>query len=132
LPNLYQAPKRRCMIAGSDRVFLHDFLPGSTAPNDLPRIGALRQSRRAFDHLHRRLCCCDDCSQSGVMGGRSNWSRIEQRRLMRRQHEHVKGEPTFTTTLNKPPPRRLSKAELRKQAEAALLAWRAGQASKDK
>jgi hypothetical protein len=67
----------------------------------------------------------------GVMGGRSNWSRIEQRRLMRRQREHVKGEPTFTTTLNKPPPRRLSKAELREQAEAALLAWRAGQ-TKDK
>jgi hypothetical protein len=38
----------------------------------------------------------------GVMGGRSNWSRIEQRRLMRRQRvEHVKGGPTFTTTLNK-------------------------------
>jgi hypothetical protein len=55
------------------------------------------------------------------MGGRSNWSRIEQRRLMRRQREHVKGEPTFTTTLNKPPPRRLSKAELREQAEAHYL-----------
>ena len=67
------------------------------------------------------------------MGGRSNWSRIEQRRLMRRQRrvEHVEGGPTFTTTLNKPPPRRLSKAELRQQAEAALLAWRAGQTSKD-
>jgi hypothetical protein len=109
----------------------HVFLPGSTAPNDLPRIGALRQSRRAFDHFPRRLCC-DDCRQLGVMGGRSNWSRIEQRRLMRRQREHVKGEPTFTTTLNKPPPRRLSKAELREQAEAALAAWRAGQTSKDK
>jgi len=45
------------MIARSDRVFLHDFLSGSTAPNDLPRIGALRQSRRAFDHFYRRLCC---------------------------------------------------------------------------
>jgi len=53
---------------------------------------------------------------------------------MRRQRrvEHVKGGPTFTTTLNKPPPRRLSKAELREQAEAALAAWRAGQTSKDK
>src|SRR6516165_8584146 len=132
LPNLYLSPEARVYDRRVEPALCHVFLPGSTAPNDLPRIGALRQSRRAFDHLHRRLCC-DDRSQLDVMGGRSNWSRIEQRRLMRRQRvEHVKGGPTFTTTLDKPPPRRLSKAELREQAAAAFLAWRADQAPKDK
>ena len=92
-----------------------------------------RYGKAAGSYSSSRRLCCDDCSQLGVMGGRSNWSRIEQRRLMRRQRvEHVKGGPTFTTTLNKPPPRRLSKAELREQAEAAFRAWREGQTSKGK
>ena len=67
------------------------------------------------------------------MTGRTNWSRIKQRRLMRRQGvEDIKGgTPIVTPPANKQTRRRLSKAELREQAEAAFLAWRAGQTSKD-
>jgi hypothetical protein len=68
------------------------------------------------------------------MTGRTNWSRIKQRSLMRRRGiEDVKGgTPIVTTPANKQPRRRLSKAELREQAEAAFRAWRVGQTSKDK
>ena len=68
------------------------------------------------------------------MTGRTNWKRIEQRRLMRRRGvEDVKGgTPIVAPLVNKQPRRRLSKAELREQAAAAFLAWRAGQTSKDK
>jgi hypothetical protein len=65
------------------------------------------------------------------MTGRTNWKRIEQRRLLRRRGvEDAKAK----TPVFEPPkqPRRMSKAELREQAEAALAAWRAGQTSKDK
>jgi hypothetical protein len=53
---------------------------------------------------------------------------------MRRQGvEDVKGgTPIVTTPANKQPRRRLSKAELREQAEAAFRAWRTSQTSKDK
>ena len=67
------------------------------------------------------------------MSGRTNWSRIQQRRLMRRQGvEDVKGKMPLVAEPSKRPRRKLSKAELREQAEAALLAWRTGQTSKDK
>ena len=67
------------------------------------------------------------------MSGRTNWSRIQQRRLMRRQGvEDVKGKMQLVAEPSKRPRRKLSKAELREQAEAALLAWRTGQTSKDK
>jgi hypothetical protein len=47
--------------------------------------------------------------------------------------EDVKGgTPIVTASANKQPRRRLSKAELREQADAAFLAWRAGQTSKNK
>jgi len=47
---------------------------------------------------------------------------------MRRQGvEDIKGALT-----TKQPRRKLSKAELREQADAAFLAWRAGQTAKDK
>ena len=47
--------------------------------------------------------------------------------------EDVKGgTPIVAPVVNKQPRRRLSKAELREQAEAALLAGRAGQTSKNK
>jgi len=106
--------------------------PRFDSPDDALSFFPEGTGKAAGSYSSSRRLCCDDCSQLGVMGGRSNWSRIEQRRLMRRQREHVKGEPTFTTTLNKPPPRRLSKAELREQAEVALRTWGAGQTSKDK
>ena len=50
---------------------------------------------------------------------------------MRRQVEDVKGK----TPLSDRPPkarRKLNKAELREQAEAAFLTWRSGQTAKDK
>ena len=69
------------------------------------------------------------------MSGRVNWSAIASRRLMRRRGaEDVKGAtPIVAPPVNNQPRRRkLSKAELREQAAAAFLAWRAGQGSKDK
>ena len=67
--------------------------------------------------------------------GRMNWSRIATRDRMRRQGvEDVKGgTPIVAPLVRKQPPRRkLSKAELRDQAAAAFIAWRAGQTSKNK
>jgi len=69
----------------------------------------------------------------GVMTGRTNWSRIKQRSLMRRRGvEDVKGATPVAVQPPKQPHRKLSKAELREQAAAAFLAWRAGQTSKNK
>ena len=62
-----------------------------------------------------------------------NWRRLNSRNRMRRQGvEDVKGETPVITEPAKQPRRKLSKAELREQAAAAFLAWRAGQSSKDK
>ena len=56
-----------------------------------------------------------------------NWSRIANRKRMRRQGvEDVKGKTPIITAPAKKPRRKLSKAELREQAEAAFLAWREG------
>jgi hypothetical protein len=69
------------------------------------------------------------------MTGRTNWSRIKQRSLMRRRGvEDVKGgTPIVAPLVNKQPRRRkLSKTELREQAAAAFLAWRERQTAKDK
>ena len=61
-----------------------------------------------------------------------NWSRIATRNRMRRQGvEDIKGKMPVIDPAKKPR-RKLSKAELREQAAAAFLAWRAGQTSKDK
>ena len=61
-----------------------------------------------------------------------NWSRIASRGRMRRQGvEDVKGKTPIFTAPTKQPRRKLSKAELREQAEAAFRAWGAGQ-TKDK
>jgi len=67
------------------------------------------------------------------MSGRVNRSRIRSQNRMQRQGvEDVKGK----TPLGEPQPqkirRKLSKAELRKQAEAAFLAWHGGPTAKDK
>ena len=66
------------------------------------------------------------------MTGRTNWSRIQQRRLMRRRGVEDAKAKTPVIAPAKQPRRKLSKAELREQAAAAFLAWRAGQTSKDK
>jgi hypothetical protein len=54
--------------------------------------------------------------------------------MRQRGVEDIKGAtPIVAPLVNKRPPRRkLSKAELREQAAAAFLAWRAGQTAKDK
>jgi hypothetical protein len=61
-----------------------------------------------------------------------NWSRISSRKRMHRQGvEDVKGK----TPLRDQPPKvrhKLSKTELREQAAAAFLAWRADRTAKDK
>jgi hypothetical protein len=52
---------------------------------------------------------------------------------MRRQGvEDIKGATPIVPTNKQQPRRKVSKAELREQAAAAFLAWRAGQTSKDK
>jgi hypothetical protein len=53
--------------------------------------------------------------------------------MRRRGVEDVKGGTPIVAPLMKQQPRRrkLSKAELREQAAAAFLAWRAGQTSKE-
>jgi len=67
------------------------------------------------------------------MAGRINWRRLGDRDRMRRQGvEDVKGGTPVITEPGKQPRRKLSKAELREQAEAAVLAWRAGQTSKNR
>ena len=67
------------------------------------------------------------------MSGRINWRRLGSRDHMRRQGvEDVKGKTPVIDQLPKQPRRKMSKAELCEQAEAAVLAWRAGQTSKNK
>jgi hypothetical protein len=52
---------------------------------------------------------------------------------MRRQGvEDIKGKMPLSNQPPKQPRRRLSKAELREQAAAAFLAWRASKTTKDK
>ncbi len=68
------------------------------------------------------------------MAGRRgfNWSRISSRERMHRQGvEDSKGKMPPVGPAAKPS-RKLSKAELREQAEAALLVWRAAQIARDK
>jgi hypothetical protein len=69
-----------------------------------------------------------------MASGRMNWLRIGSRDRMHRQGvEDVKGKtPLAPDQPPKQPRRKVSKAELREQAEAALLAWREGQTAKDK
>jgi hypothetical protein len=69
-----------------------------------------------------------------MAAGRMNWSRIDSCDRMHRQGvEDVKGKtPLVVDQPPKQPRRKLSKAELREQAEAAFLAWRKGQTAKDK
>ena len=65
------------------------------------------------------------------MAGRVNWSRISSRDRMRRQGvEDVKGKMPLVVKPPKQPRRKPSKAELREEAAAAFLAWRASQKDK--
>jgi hypothetical protein len=67
------------------------------------------------------------------MGGRVNWSRSKQRsRLWRQGIEDRKDKAPVASQPPRKPRRKLSKAELREQAEAAFRTWREGQTSKDK
>ena len=60
------------------------------------------------------------------MSGRINWRRLGSHNRMRRQGvEDVKGKTPVIDQLPKQPRRKMSKAELCEQAEAAVLAWRA-------
>jgi hypothetical protein len=51
--------------------------------------------------------------------------------MRRRGVEDINGKMPLFAQPPKKPRRKLSKAELREQAAAAFLAWRAGQSSKD-
>jgi hypothetical protein len=64
------------------------------------------------------------------MTGRFNWTQKSNRDRARRQGvEDVKGKSPVVAALVR---RRLSKTELREQAEAAFRTWREGQTAKDK
>jgi len=64
---------------------------------------------------------------------RANWSRRASRKRMSRQGvEDIDGKMPLFAQPPKKPRRKLSKAELREQAEVALRTWGAGQTSKDK
>jgi len=65
-----------------------------------------------------------------MASGRANWSRKAARNRMRRQG--VEDRKVKTPLVDQPPKQPRRKAELREQAAAAFLAWRAGQTSKDK
>jgi len=52
--------------------------------------------------------------------------------MRRHRVEDIKGKMALVSEPPKQPRRKLSKSELRQQTEAAFLAWRAGQTSKDK
>jgi len=68
-----------------------------------------------------------------ALAGHVNWSRMKSRNRMRRQGvEDVKGKMPPGGESPKQPQRKLSKAELREQAEAAFLAWRERKTTKDK
>jgi hypothetical protein len=67
------------------------------------------------------------------MGGNINWQSLASRNRMRRQGVEFRGSTPIAAPLESRQQRRQqTKAELREQAEAAVLAWRAGQASKNK
>ena len=79
----------------------------------------------------KKIVLSDD-GRARHMTGRVNWSRRSNRDRMRRQGvEDVKGKMPFVSPPQKAR-RRLSKAELREQAAAALLAWRERETTKDK
>ena len=60
-----------------------------------------------------------------MSGGRVNWSRVNSRQRMQRQGvEDSKGKTPPVGMPSKQLQRKLTKAELREQAEAAVLAWR--------
>jgi hypothetical protein len=68
-----------------------------------------------------------------MAAGHMNWLRIGRRDRMQRQGvEDIKGKTPLSGEPPKQRRRKLSKAELREQAEAAFLAWREGQKAKDK
>jgi hypothetical protein len=66
------------------------------------------------------------------MAGSVNWSRVASRKRMRRQGIEDRKDKTPVVEPAKQPRRKLSKAELREQAAAAFLAWRADQTAKNK
>src|SRR5262249_3057023 len=96
-----------------------------TAPTTWPVWGATAKPP-VFTHLPGGFA---DVEGGGVMV-RANWSRIASRNRMRRQGgEDRKDNTPAASEPPKQPRRKLSKAELREQAAAAFLAWRAGQTS---
>ena len=122
------------MIAGSDRPLLLWWLPRFDSPGDagsperLHRLGRYGKAA-GFPAFSRRLCC----ERAGGVMVRANWSRIATRNRMRRQGvEDIDGKMPLFAQPPKKPRRKVSKAELRAQAAAAFVAWRAGQTSKNK
>jgi hypothetical protein len=125
------------MIAGSDRHLALQVLLRFDSPDDVfgraHRLGAKAKASAPAYQPPGGFAVNARVERKYVMG-RMNWSRIATRDLMRRYGvEDVKGKMPFVAEPRKPQPRRkLSEAELRQQAAAAFLAWRAGQTTKNK
>jgi hypothetical protein len=101
------------------------------SPDDARHYRLGRKGKAAGFTLPGGFAVTLNSREKCVMPGR-NWSRLKRQSLMRRHGvEDVKGKMPVLEPA-KEPRRRLSKAELREQAEAAVVAWRAGQTSKNK
>ena len=140
-------PKRGCIIVPLDRAS-----PPFTAGSGTQRVVTLRFDSSDDDPLGTHIVWGAKAKPSApayqppggfavnarvarkcVMSGRINWRGLASRNRMRRQGvEDVKGKMPLVDQPPKQPRRKVSKAELREQAAAAFLAWRAGQTSKDK
>jgi len=141
-PNLYlsrQARVYNCLVGPGTNAMDS----GSTAPTVLPNplhcrrniVWGAKAKPPAFPLFSpAALLCNARVARKCVMSGRVNWSRLASRNRMRRQGvEDINGKmPLFAEPPKKPRRKKLSKAELREQAAAAFLAWRAGQTSKNK
>ena len=104
-------------------------------PDDVAVVWGVKAKPPAFPlFFPAALLCNARVARKCVMSGRVNWSRIASRNRMRRQGvEDINGKmPLFAEPPKRPRRKKLGKAELRQQAAAAFLAWRAGQTSKDK
>ena len=107
------------LSAGRSAHFLPQH-PGSTAPTVWnPKPARYGEARPLVPALAALLFA------GGQMSSRVNWSQVSSRNRMRRQGvEDRRG--SLPPVLEQPPkqrPQKLSKAELREQAEAAFRAW---------
>ena len=123
LPNLYKAREARVYYhrVGSASFSLA-FSAGSTVPAKTSAGSRLGRCGKAAGLSRNRRLCCERAARWGVGLWCARIGHVEDR----------KDKILVASQPPKPRRRKLSKAELREQAEAAFRAWGAGQTSKDK